>query len=200
MRCATVILTGTAVWLGLFPPTAHAQRGAGEPAGIARQAVKPDVVSLTGKLVEIRTAPCEVTTGRSPYGTHLVMEVPDKGQLNVHLGPASAVADTVAKLPVGQGITVRAFRTDALKPDQYVAQALSFGSTSIELRDANLRPIWASGGSGVRTDTEISAPAGAGRGPGYGRGPGGGFGYGRGRGPGCGAGCCGGCWGWSTPK
>lgn len=184
MRCATVIITGTAVWLGLFPPTAHAQRGAGEPAGIARQAVKPDVVSLTGKLVEIRTGPCEATTGGSPYGTHLVMDVPDKGKLNVHLGPARAVADTVAKLPVGQDVTVRAFRTDSLKLNQYIAQTLSFGLTRVELRDTSLRPVWATGWAGARPETDIRSPAG------YGRGPGGGYGYGRGRGFGPGAGCC----------
>jgi hypothetical protein len=196
MRCATVIVTATAAWLGLFPPTAHAQKGAGEPIGIARRAVKPDVVSLTGKLVEIRTGACEATTGGSPYGTHLVMDVPGKGQLNVHLGPARLVADTVAKLAVGQDVTVRAFRTDALKPNQYIAQTLSFGSTRVELRDTSLRPVWATGGSGPREETDLSPPAGAGRGPGGGRG----FGYGRGRGPGPGAGCCGGCWGWSAPK
>ncbi|MFO0888841.1 MAG: hypothetical protein U0790_06795 [Isosphaeraceae bacterium] len=179
MRCDIVLLVGVALCLGSLPPAAHAQKGGGEDAGVARQAVKPEVVTLTGKLVEIRTGPCEATTGRSAYGTHIVVDVPERGRVDVHLGPASKVAESVAKMPVGQEITVDGFRTRALKPDQYIARTLRFGSETIELRDASLRPVWAGSDDG---------PVDVRRGPGFGRGHGWGPGGRRGQGAGQGGG------------
>jgi hypothetical protein len=151
----------TIVLLGLAVPMAHAQRGVGDPSGVASQPVKPEVVSLSGTLVEIKTAPCESTTGRSPVGTHLILETAQKEQLNIHLGPADAVADTVAKLSAGQAIAVKVFRTEKMKANHYVAQSLTFGETTVTLRDAGLRPVWAGGNSGPRRP---------GRGPAWGRG------------------------------
>ena len=134
-RAAVVGLT-SAVVFGLATSTAYAQKGVGDSAyGIARQAVKPEVVSLSGKLIEIRTASCEVTTGRSPSGTHIILEAPDGKKLNIHLGPADAVARIGGEAPVGQDVTVRAFRTDKLKAEDFIAQSLTTGKTRIELRD-----------------------------------------------------------------
>ena len=94
---------------GLATSTAYAQKGVGDSTGIARQAVKPEVVSLSGKLIEIRTGLCESSTGLSPVGTHIILETADGKKLNVHLGPAVAVADMVAKLTVGHEVAVKAF-------------------------------------------------------------------------------------------
>ena len=127
---------------GLLTPDVCAQRGVGEPSGVARQAVKPEVVTFSGKLTEIKTGPCEKTTGRSPLGTHLILETADGKKLNIHLGPATAVADLVAKLSVGQSLTVKAFRTDKLPDGQFVAQTVTFDDNIIELRDQGLRPVW----------------------------------------------------------
>jgi hypothetical protein len=128
--------------------TASAQKGTGEAVGAAQQAVKPEVVTLSGKLLEVKTGPCEKTTGRSPVGTHIVLETAKKEKVNVHLGPASAVAEAVKKLAIGQEITVKAFRTDKLEDQHYVAVSLSFDKTTIEFRDDALRPVWAQGGRG----------------------------------------------------
>lgn len=191
-----MILTGSlaAVLLGIAPPEAAAQRGAGEPSGVARQAIQPEVVTLEGRLKEIRTAPCEATTGRALVGTHLLLETPSGETLNIHLGPAAAVAETVGKLPVGENVSIEAFRTDRLKPESYVARAIDVAGTRIELRDASLRPTWA-GGSARFAASPGTAPGPAfqagGRGPcgrGWAQGPGGGFGRGRGRGMGPGGG------------
>lgn len=146
-RILLVVVTAVALgdWLvGM----ACAQKGTGDATGVARQAVKPEVTSLSGKLLEIKSGPCEKTTGRSPVGTHIILETAKKEKLNVHLGPATAVAEAIEKLTVGQEIAVKAFRTDKHKAQHYVAVSLSFDKTTIELRDDTLRPVWAQGGRG----------------------------------------------------
>jgi hypothetical protein len=168
MRNTATLAVAAIVLFGVATPMAHAQRGIGDPTGVARQPVKPEVVSLVGKLVEVKTDACEATTGRSPIGTHLIVEAADKVQLNVHLGPAAAVADTVAKLAVGQEISVKAFRTEKMKENHYVAQSLTFGKTTVELRDAGLRPLWAQGNADPRG--AAGGQPGLGRGRGWGRG------------------------------
>ncbi len=164
---AVVVGLTTAVVFGHATSTAYAQKGVGDLTGIARQSVKPEVVSLSGKLIEIRTGLCETSTGRSPVGTHFILEAPDGKKLNVHLGPSAVVADMVAKLRIGHDVVVRAFRTEKLKADHFVAQSITAGENRIELRDAELRPIWAQGNFGPR----------------------------RNEAPGNGRGCCGAGWG-----
>lgn len=180
-------LSGVAVVLALgLWSAAFAQRGVGDSQGVARQPTKPKVVSLSGKVVKVETATCEMTTGRSPLGTHLVMKTSDGKKLNIHLGPATAVEFVAKELSQGQKVKVEAFRTAKMKKGQYVARTLTFGSRTVELRDETLRPAWA-GRSG----------------PGWGRGWGRGAGNGRGRGAGWGRagaqpGRYGACWWWSS--
>jgi hypothetical protein len=142
----TLALGLAALVLGtLIVPVVYAQKGVGDQAGVARQAIQPQVVAFSGKLVEIRIGLCEKTTGRSPVGTHIFLETPDGNTLNIHLGPAAAVADIVAKLSVRpeQDLAVKAFRTEKMPEDQYVAQSLTFDQNTLELRDKTLRPVWA---------------------------------------------------------
>jgi len=170
MRSLIVGLVGVlSTCLGLTSP-ALAQKGVGDLSGVASQATKPEVVSLSGKIVEVKTGPCESTTGRSLIGTHVILETAEKELLNVHLGPAAAVADTVARLSVGQPLAVRAFRTEKMKEKHYVAQSLTFGKTTVELRDAGLRPVWAGGILGPGRMAVGQAGPGRGQGPGWGRG------------------------------
>ena len=166
--------------------TALAQKGVGDLSGVAGQPIKPGIVSLSGKIIEVKTGPCESTTGRSLVGTHVILETAEKELLNVHLGPAAAVADTVARLSVGQPLAVRAFRTEKMKEKHYVAQSLTFGKTTVELRDAGLRPVWAGGNVGPQRTAAGQAGHGRARGPGWGRGRG--PGWGSGAGPGWGRG------------
>lgn len=143
MKAAMVSLVALALTCGILVSTAQGQRGMGDPSGVARQSIKPEIVSLSGRLVEIKTGPCEKTTGRSPIGTHLLLETDKGDKLNIHLGPDAAVAKTVAKLSIGQKMTAKAFRTDKMPEKHYTAQSLTFGKTTVELRDAGLRPVWA---------------------------------------------------------
>lgn len=154
------IMTLLAAFLLAMPATA--QKGAGEATGVAQQAVKPAVITLTGEVVEIQTGPCENTTGRSPIGTHLIVQSADGAKLDIHLGPENAVDHIVDQLTTGQALTFEAFRTEQLPDDAYIAKSLRLDDKVIYLRDDNLRPSWAYG-----------------RGMGQGRGPGMGQGLGR---------------------
>jgi len=158
--------------------TAWAQRGVGDLEGVARQASRPAVVTLAGTLMEIKTGPCEQTTGRSPIGTHLLVRTAEGEVLNVHLGPQTAVADVVAKLGVGQTLRIEAFRTEKMADRHYTAQSLRFGDTAVELRDDGLRPVWSGGPGPARTTAALPTQRGnaashRGAGAGFGRGGGG---------------------------
>jgi hypothetical protein len=149
-----------ALLLGLlFALPAAAQKGTGEPTGVARQAVKPPIETMSGTIKEIKTGPCERTTGRSLEGVHLIVQAADGKTINLHLGPTAALEDVLDQLAVGQQITFKGFRTDPMPPDAYVAKSLNAGDTAFELRDENLRPKWA-----------ITAQGGRGGGPGIGSG------------------------------
>ena len=75
--------------------TAPGQLGMGDNKGIAQQKLKPRLVRISGKLQEIKTHPCENTTGKAKLGTHLILKDMDGRELNVHLGPASELSETV---------------------------------------------------------------------------------------------------------
>ncbi len=171
-RIVRLTLSAVCVW-ALVAGSAWAQRGVGDPVGLAQQAQRPEIVTLSGRLVEIHTGPCESTTGRAFVGTHLFLETPDGAKLNLHLGPAPAVARIVETLSMGQQLVVQAFRTEKMKEQHYVARLIAAGDAKFELRDENLRPAWAQGpGRG----------AWGGAGGGRGRGAGGGYGFGGGYG------------------
>ena len=171
MFVAIVALLG-----GLVVPPAHAQKGMGDSTGMARQAVKPEIVSFSGKVSEVKTEPCKKTTGRANVGTHFLLETAEAETLNIHLGPADTVADIAKKLKAGEQVTVKCFRTAKMEENHYVARLLVIGDESMELRDENLRPFWAGG----RGDSQWRP----GKGRGYGWGNGDGYGAGRGRGQG----------------
>ena len=162
-----------AVALASLTAPAWAQRGTGEDAGIVRQGLSPDILTVTGTVADLKIEPCAMTTGRSIVGAHILLATPDGTELNIHLGPATDLADLVADVQKGDSVTASVFRTDRLPADAYIARDLTIDDASYILRDASLRPVWAGGRAGTN---------GQGRGMGPGRG--------MGRGPG--AGCCGG--------
>ena len=82
-----VSLVALGSWLA---GAAYAQKETDDATGVARQAGKPEVVVLSGKLLEIKIGPCEATTGRSPIGTHIILETAEKEKVNVHLGPVKS--------------------------------------------------------------------------------------------------------------
>ena len=134
----------------LFSGLAIAQKGTNEPAGVARQEIKPPIIPLSGKLLKIMTGACERSTGRSPMGTHLILQSKDDKTINIHLGPIGAVAHIVDQLAPGQFLTINAFRTDQLPDNEFIAKSLELDKKIIHLRDNNLRPSWAYGRSKTR--------------------------------------------------
>jgi len=170
------------------PAQSYAQRGMGDNSGVAREAVKPVVVSIQGTVREVVTEPCAQTTGRSYLGTHVVLAT-DNAEVNIHLGPAAAVESIAEQLKVDAPIEVAGFRTEKMPENHYVAQVIVIGDQTLRLRDENLRPVWAGAGRPWSDGPATGQPGNYGRGPGWGRGQGGrGAGYGRGMGPGYGRG------------
>jgi predicted Fe-Mo cluster-binding NifX family protein len=131
---------------GLLASAAWAQSGVGDPQGVARRPAKPKVISLSGKVLEAKTEPCENTSGRSPLGVHFVMKASDEKTVNIHLGPAAAVKSVVNELSRGREVKVEAFRTKKLEKRHYIARSVKIGDRTWELRDRNLRPTWAGAG------------------------------------------------------
>ena len=183
-RGLAFLAAGTLLW-GIVTSFAYAQRGMGERAGVARQAIKPKVVTLTGNVLEVKTEPCKMTTGPAYLGTHFLLKTPKGAKLNIHLGPAEAVAYVTEQLLVGKRVAVDAFRTAKMPENHYVAQSVAVDDTMMQLRDERLRPLWARSSTALRDRSEAQPGSGRGRGRGWGRGwkrgPGYGRGWGRGR-------------------
>ena len=140
-----IILTFSVLVAVFFSSTAYAQKGVGDYEGVARRRVKPAVVHLSGIVQQIETHPCESATGRAELGTHLILEDAQKHEFNIHVGPATEVADIVRQLHTGRKIGVLAFRTAKMPAEQYVAKTLILGDRAIRLRDFMLRPYWSRG-------------------------------------------------------
>jgi len=122
--------------------TAPGQLGMGDSKGIAQQRLKPRLVRITGKLQQIQTHPCENTTGKAELGTHLILKDKQGQELNIHLGPASEVAETVKRLTIGTRLDLLGFHTDKMLPNHYVAKTLILPNHIIQLRSSDLRPYW----------------------------------------------------------
>jgi len=165
MKMITAFLGAAVLMLGLLATPAEAQKGMGERSGVAREAIKPPILSMAGTVAEIRVGPCEYTTGPSLEGVHLIVKVPDGSTVNLHLGPKSALTDDLKHLSVGQAVDIEAFRTDLMPQDAYVATSIQAGAATIDLRDGNLRPNWASGKGHDRPGGPRGAGRSQGRGP-----------------------------------
>lgn len=171
----------TLAMCGLLASTAMAQRGTKGGTGVARQATRPEVVTMAGTVVGVETGPCENTTGRAYVGTHFLMKTSEGDTLNIHLGPAGVVDSVAKKLAQDKEVQVEAFRTEAMKEGHYAACKITCGEETVTLRDDLLRPTWAGGqASGARQGNSAGMSS-RGRGPGRGRdayGQGNGRGYG----------------------
>ena len=164
MKVNTSLFISIFVALVMVTVPANAQKGMDESTGIAQQAVKPVVTTLSGKVLEIKTGPCEKTTGKSPSGTHLIVQ---SGEIiyNIHLGPEKAVDHVVDQLAIGSLVTFDVFRTEKMPENAYIAKSITLEDKVIHLRDDNLRPSWAYGrgkgqgkGQGLRPESGPRGP------------------------------------------
>lgn len=129
-----IVLIWTATTLG--------QLGMGDSKGIVQQRLKLRLVHITGKLLEIKTHPCENTTGKADLGTHLILKEKQDQELDIHLGPTSELSDTIKLLKVGTKVDLFGFRTNKMSPSHYVAKTLILPNHIIPLRDSEFRPYW----------------------------------------------------------
>jgi len=124
--------------------SAFAQKGLGDTRGISRTNIQPEIENIEGILDQVKTGPCEHTTGKAITGTHLFIDTGELDQLiNVHLGAAYAVESYVNELKPGQFVEIQAFRTEKMKPYEFIAKAITTNGKTLHLRDENLRPFWA---------------------------------------------------------
>ena len=149
--CGGINVLVTALVVLICTAAAPGQRGMGDGKGVVQQRLKLPLVLISGKLQEIKTHPCENTTGKAELGTHLILRDKHGQELNIHLGPAPELSETVKRLTVGRKLDLLGFRTDKMPPNQYVAQKLILGSHIIQLRDSDLRPYWAGSRFGQET-------------------------------------------------
>ena len=127
----------------LLSNIAFAQKGIGDDSGIVRQGLAPPVSSISGELLDIKSGPCEKTTGKANIGTHLIIQGSKGQKLNIHLGPANAVDHVVEKLSLKQPLYLDVFHTERMPVNAYIAKSLTIDGEVIHLRDENLRPSWA---------------------------------------------------------
>lgn len=201
MKRQLVLIFVTVLIAGIVTSPADAQKGIGDSTGVAQQMIKPEVLTFSGTITAVLTEPCKMTTGPSVEGTHLLLEMADGTQRNLHLGPTVSVERLTDPLVVGKEVTVQAFRTDKLPQDNYVAQIVTVDDQVIRFRDENLRPVWAGSlairqgrgswarGMGMNYQRGPGQGRGAAMGQGRGGGRGQGLGQGRGQGRGQGLGC-----------
>jgi hypothetical protein len=175
---ATIPTLAALIVLMATPGSALAQKGLGDTEGIARQGLDLPVLDLSGVVDEVVTEQCAMTTGRAAIGAHMILKTPDDTILNIHLGPAAALAELLDSLRPGESVAVTAFRTDPMPANAYVARTITVGDMDFALRDDALRPNW---------QIRPTGRDGQGMNQGGGRGPGRG-------GAGTGMGGRGGCW------
>jgi hypothetical protein len=137
-----MIILVSSLFVLAWTSAAPGQMGMGDSKGIARQRLKPHLVRLSGKLHQISTHPCENTTGKAEFGTHLIIKDKNGRELNIHLGPASDVSEIVKRLTVGNEFELIGFRTDKMSLNHYVAKTLILPNHIIHLRDSTLSPFW----------------------------------------------------------
>ena len=127
------------------PTGLEAQKGTGSATGVAREQVKPALETLSGTVTSIKTGACEKTTGRAVNGTHLLLQTPDKKEVNLHLGPSLAdeVKQVLQSVKSGSHVEAVAFHTSRLPADQLIAKSVTVEGKTLQLRDENLRPTWA---------------------------------------------------------
>ena len=153
----------TAILAAVTVAPAAAQRGMGEPSGVARGGAV-DLGGLAGAITDTKVGACANTTGRAVEGAHLVVALPDGQDADLHLGPTTAdvVGDILDAAEPGAEVEAEVFRTDAMPFGTFAAVTVTIGDETWRLRDDGLRPSWAAG-----------AQRGAGRGTGAGAGGGG---------------------------
>jgi hypothetical protein len=132
---------------GLIDQPVMAQKGTGESTGIARQGLKPNVLRFEGRIIKIKTGPCE-KRNKTPQaiGSHLIVQTTGKQMLNLHVGPEQRIQMTLNELPKDKTLIFTAFKTDRLSQDAYILKTVELGKQVWVFRNNDLTPAWSRGG------------------------------------------------------
>ena len=133
------------------------QRGMGDSKGIADQRQEPHLAPISGILAEIKTHPCDNTTGPTELGTHLILRDEHGKELNIHLGPAPVLLEVVKRLKVGENLALLGFHTDRMPPSHYAATKLILADCIVYLRDSDFRPYWSQSRLGYQVQRPSTA-------------------------------------------
>ncbi len=123
--------------------TGYAQKGIGEPKGVAEEAIPVALIELNGTVEEVKEGPCTYTVGESTSGIHLLVMTENKEVANVHLGPTWAISIWVEGMEEGQNVSMIVFRTSNLPTNHYIAKELEWDGQKAQIRDGYLKPFWA---------------------------------------------------------
>jgi predicted Fe-Mo cluster-binding NifX family protein len=107
-----------------------------------KQAAKPLLVSLSGELLKVNRKSDTPPARCSSFGVHLSVKTHDGRTVDIYLGPAAAVDFVTAGLSHGAKVDVNGFQSRGTDKLRYVAQSLTIGDKTVELRDEDLRPVW----------------------------------------------------------
>jgi len=129
----------------LLSPVAFvaAQRGTGEEEGVSRQQTPVVRHTVTGQVIDVKIARCELSTGTSDTGMHYFLKTEEDLILNLHLGPDHAVKALGLPVDPGFPLTATVFRTENHREHHWVVISATLGDSTIRLREENLRPVWA---------------------------------------------------------
>jgi len=139
--------------LANFTVFSFAQKGVGNTIGIAQEGIQTHVNEISGSLIEVLDEPCTETTGKYAMGTHLLIKhkINHKEQVaNIHLGPTAFVSKMVKDFVPGMEISLKVYHAEGLPENHFVAKSFSYGNNQYKLRDANLKPFWATSNTGRR--------------------------------------------------
>lgn len=150
MTGTRVVMAGLAVGLfALAAPSALAQR----QNGAGRMYDPNTEVTLTGTVTEVQSMPAQGARnmpgrgrmGMMMGGVHLTLKTDAGATVDVRLGPAAYLKEKQFEIAAGDALQVIGSRITMGGGDVVVAREVRKGATSLTLRDATGRPMWAGG-------------------------------------------------------
>jgi len=137
----TTITTALMLMLGMH---LFAQKGTGNNQGVVREYANSEIIMLKGIVSEVKDETCANTTGRYTEGRHLIISTQEQNSriLNIHLGPKAVVTKLIKSLTEGNLVSIKAFATEDLPKNQFIAQSITLDNKTYHLRNSDLSPVW----------------------------------------------------------
>jgi hypothetical protein len=128
------------VGIAAAPAAARARQGSG---GEGPRYDTSTELTLRGTIEEVREV-ADATRGRSATGLHLVVKT-EKETIEVHLGPATFIAEQKMSLNQGDAVEIVGSRVKLAAGDAVIAREIRKGTQTVTLRDDKGIPKWSRG-------------------------------------------------------